>query len=209
MAMPHLHGYSQGGSPPFPKRSIWTVDDVERLPNDGNRYEILHGELLVTPLPSNGHQGLVVRLIVLLSAWCQTHTRWAIRSPGGVLVSATNWFEPDIAVYAAPEFSRLSWRDLPPPRLVVEVLSPSTRRRDRHGKRPVYLAHGVGEVWLVDDATRTVERWTAASEFPETLREIFSWTPDAAYPSMVATADELFGPALSSESTPDQASDED
>ncbi|WP_373063250.1 Uma2 family endonuclease [Gemmatimonas sp.] len=89
------------------------------------------------------------------------------------------------------------------------MLSPFTRKRDRHGKRPVYLAHGVGEVWLVDDATRTVERWTAASEFPRTLYELFTWTPDAASPSMIMTADELFGPALDTESTPAEANDDD
>ncbi len=152
MAMPHSRMYSQGGSPPPPERSIWTVNDVERLPDDGNRYEILHGELLVTPLPSNGHQGVALRLAVRLTAWCQTHTGWAIRSPGGVYVSPTNWFEPNIAVYAVSEFSRQPWRDLPPPLLVVEVLRPSTRTRDRHGKRPVYLSSGVHEVWLVDNA---------------------------------------------------------
>ena len=87
--MPHSRMYSQGGSPPPPERSIWTVNDVERLPDDGNRYEILHGELLVTPLPSNGRQGVALRLAVRLTAWCQTHTGWAIRSPGGVYVSPT------------------------------------------------------------------------------------------------------------------------
>ena len=152
MAMPHSRMYDLSDRPPIAERSIWTVNDVERLPDDGNRYEILHGELLVTSLPSNGHQGVALRLAVRLTAWCQTHTGWAIRSPGGVYVSPTNWFEPNIAVYAVSEFSRQPWRDLPPPLLVVEVLRPSTRTRDRHGKRPVYLSSGVHEVWLVDNA---------------------------------------------------------
>ena len=199
MAMPHSRMYSQGGSPPPPERSIWTVDDLEQLPDDGNRYEILHGELLVTPLPSNGHQGVAARLMGHLMRWRDARADWAIRSPGGVYVSPTNWFEPDIAVYVVSEFSRQPWRDLPPPLLVVEVLSPSTRTRDRHGKRPVYLSSGVQEVWLVDDDARIIERWTSASEFPETMRETFTWAPDAAYPPMVLTADELFGPAIQSD----------
>ena len=91
----------------FPARSIWTVEDLERLPDDGNRYEILHGELLVTPLPSNGHQGVALRLACILLNWCRAHTGWAVRAPGGVYVSETTWLEPDVAVYPAPEYAAL------------------------------------------------------------------------------------------------------
>jgi len=56
-------------SPLLPARSIWTVHDLERLPDDGNRYEILHGELLVTPMPSNGHRGVALRLAFILMSW--------------------------------------------------------------------------------------------------------------------------------------------
>ena len=58
MAMLH----SRPSSTHLPERSVWTVTDLEALPDDGNRYEILHGELLVTPLPSSGHQGVAMRL---------------------------------------------------------------------------------------------------------------------------------------------------
>ncbi len=177
---------------------MWTVADLERLPDDGNRYEILHGELLVTPLPSQGHQGVSVRLTIPIGLWCRAHTGWAIRAPGGVYISETTWLEPDVAVYPAPEYSNLSWREMPPPLLVAEVLSKSTRKRDRHRKRPAYLSHGVGEVWLIDERTRTVERWTSASEFPETFRDSITWTPDATNPSLVVAGAELFGPGAAS-----------
>jgi len=190
MAMPH----SRPPSTRLPERSIWTVTDLEQLPDDGNRYEILHGELLVTPLPSVGHQGVAMRLCLLIAPWCRAHTGWKMLSPGGVYVNETNWFEPDIAVYPAPEFPERRWQEMPPPVLVVEVLSPSTRRRDRHRKRPAYLAYGVAEVWTIDQASRTIERWTAASEFPETLRDTFPWTPDPVLPTLVVTDAELFGP---------------
>ncbi|MEO7358777.1 MAG: Uma2 family endonuclease [Gemmatimonadaceae bacterium] len=101
--------------------------------------------------------------------------------------------EPDLAVYAAPESTNLSWREMPPPLLVVEVLSPSTRRRDRHRKRPTYLSYSVGEVWLVDQDTRTIERWTSASEFPETFRDGITWTPDSSLSALVVSDAELFG----------------
>ena len=177
----------------FPARSIWTVDDLERLPDDGNRYEILHGELLVTPLPSNGHQGIAFRLARILGNWCVDHTGWAVRTPGGVYVGETTWLEPDVAVYPAPEFANLSWREMPPPLLVAEVLSKSTRTRDRHRKRPAYLAHGVGEVWIIDQASRTIEKWTSASEFPEVHPSGIAWCPDTNLPACVVTDGALFG----------------
>ena len=190
MAMP----YSRPPSSSLPEPSIWTVADLERLPEDENRYEILHGELLVTPRPSVPHQGIAMRLCMLLAPWCRANTGWKLLSPGGMYVSETTWFEPDIALYAVPEFPERTWREMPPPILVVEVLSASTRRRDRHRKRPTYLAPGVAEVWTVDGTSRTIERWTSASEFPELLRDTFSWTPDPLLPMLVISDAELFGP---------------
>jgi len=77
---------------------------------------------------------------------------------------------------------------------VVEVLSRSSRKRDRHRKRPAYLSHGVAEVWLIDKRSRAIERWTVASEFPETNGGSITWSPAPDYPALVITADELFGP---------------
>lgn len=186
MAMPRIA--------PIRQQRFWTVDALERLPNDGNRYEILHGELLVTPLPSGGHQGVAGRLFFILSRWCREHTGWAVRAPGGVYISQTSWLEPDVAVYPAPEYDDLDWRDMPTPLLVVEVASRSTRKRDRHQKRPAYLAHGVIEVWTIEKKTRVIERWTSASEFPETLHGSITWQPDTTKPALVVSEAELFGP---------------
>jgi len=96
---------AHSGSPPLQERSICTVDDVERLPDDGNRHEILHGRLVVTPLQTKRHQGRALRLAMQHNIWCQTHTARAVRSPGGVYVSPTNWSEPIITVNSAPDFS--------------------------------------------------------------------------------------------------------
>ena len=52
-------------------RKVWTISDLERLPDDGNRYEILHGELLVTLMPSTAHQRVTARLLVHLANWCR------------------------------------------------------------------------------------------------------------------------------------------
>jgi Uma2 family endonuclease len=178
-----------------PDRDLWTVADLEQLPDDGNRYEILHGELLVTPLPSVGHQRVSREMLMILVNWCRQHTGWEILAPGGVFVSETTWLEPDIAVYPSASGAHNYWREMPPPVLVVEILSPSTARRDRHRKRPAYLSHGVREVWIVNEEKRTIERWTAASEFPETHHGSITWAPDAAKPPLAIGEEELFGPS--------------
>ncbi len=73
-----------------------------------------------------------------------------------------------MAMQMSPPIPQAShWRELQPPALVIEILSPSTRNTDRHRKRPAYLAHGVAEVWLVDIDAKSLERWTAQSEFPQ------------------------------------------
>ncbi len=178
---------------PAPAGAVWTVADLDQFPRDGRRYEVLHGELLVTPMPSVAHQWGATNLSAQFVVWCAEYTRWTTLAPGGVYISETSWLEPDIAVYPVAMSSSLSWRNMPPPALVVGVLSPSTRRRDRYRKRPAYLAHGVSEVWLLDQADRTVERWTSASEFPERHRNGITWTPVESAPALVLSREMLFG----------------
>ncbi|MEP6766599.1 MAG: Uma2 family endonuclease, partial [Gemmatimonadaceae bacterium] len=148
----------------------------------------------VTAMPSGGHQGVAGRLFVELAIWCRAHARWRRLSPGGVYITQTTWLEPDIAIYPSPEFDDMPWQDMPPPLLVVEVLSKSTAKLDRHRKRAAYLAHGLREVWLVNYEVCTIKRWTSASEFPEVFRGGITWTLDAALPSCVVTDAEVFGP---------------
>lgn len=179
--------------PPAPAGDLWTVADLERFSRDGRRYEVLFGELLVTPMPSVAHQWGAGHLFRVIAQWCDANTGWSCFAPGGVYISETTWLEPDIVVYPVPISSGLTWATMPAPVLVVEVLSPSTRRRDRYRKRPAYLTHGVGEVWLLDQDERTVERWTRASEFPELHRDGITWTPVASAPPLALSSDVLFG----------------
>ena len=119
-----------------------------------------------------------------------------MRAPGAVSISESTWLWPDVVLYPVDEYARISWREMPVPVLVIEVLSPSTRKRDRHRKRPAYLAHGVREVWIIDEDARLIERWTSASEFPESCRASFAWTIDAREPALEISWAELFGPAI-------------
>lgn len=180
-----------------PKRELWTVDDVWALPSRaGYRYEVLHGELLVTALPTVPHQRAAVNVVWLLESWARVRQGFTVLAPGGVYVSQTTWLEPDVAMYpVSRDSTETDHRRLPPPVLVVEVLSPSTRTRDRHHKRPAYLANGVGEVWVVDHERRQVERWTAASEFPVVVTDRIEWSSSAGVEPLVFELTELFGVA--------------
>ncbi|MCU0646722.1 MAG: Uma2 family endonuclease [Gemmatimonadaceae bacterium] len=173
---------------------IWTVEDLASFPDDGPRYELLHGELLLMPLATSPHQRVAKDLVYLLEVWCRATTGWDVRAPASVPIGRTTQLEPDAALYPIERYSRADWAALPVPALVIEVLSPSTRARDRHRKRPTYLQHGVGEVWTVDVDARFIERWSARSDFPVLEQQSFEWTPAPGMPSMLVAFDEVFGP---------------
>jgi Uma2 family endonuclease len=188
MAMPQV----------LPERWLWTVEELDALPKDRRRYEVLYGELLVNPPPQAGHNWVAFEVAARLRAWCDRATGWTVLSPGGVYVSAVSWLEPDVAVYPVPGGPELSWRSLPPPRVVVEIGSPATIRADRFAKRVAYLNHGVGEVWLIDGDARRVERWSPASELPEVIESVIRWWPQPDAPPFELPLDVLFassGPA--------------
>lgn len=124
----------------------WTVDDLDALPDDGLRYELLDGILLVSPAPTRRHQRAVLELAALLRAECP---------PGMEAVVAPLDWRPDIRTSLQPDVLVLKNRNLTAPVnqsiiLAVEVLSPSTRRKDSVYKRSKYEEAGVVNYWIVD-----------------------------------------------------------
>ena len=135
-----------------------TVDGLESIPNDGHRYELLDGTLIVTPAPDFGHQFVAGALYVLLRESCPPELR-VVPAPFAWTPKPDTEWQPDVVVaryadlMAAPGRKRL----LAPPVLAVEVVSPSTRRVDRMLKYSAYEAAGVPAYWIVDpDPDRAV-----------------------------------------------------
>src|SRR5690242_10756114 len=123
----------------------WTLEELHRLPDDGNKYEVIRGELFVTPPPSVDHEELLARLHDMLAAYVRLHGLGRVYRPRSVIRFEGSEAEPDLMVRAVPHGAHgNAWEKLPPPLLVVEVLSPTTRRRDLVNKRAYYLDAGVG-----------------------------------------------------------------
>jgi Uma2 family endonuclease len=169
----------------------WTRDELDRLPDDGNRYEVLDGALLVTPLPAPIHWRLTARLTGLISAYCDRHRIGFVTVPGAV-PNGDSELQPDVAAVLAPSLPIDAPRgDLPLPALVVEILSPSTRRRDLGVKRAAYLRWGISEYWIVDPDRRQVNVVRRDRE-DERITSLLSWQPRPEVPPLEIRLDELF-----------------
>lgn len=138
---------------------LYTVDDLDNFPDDGNRYELLDGVLLVTPQAASVHQIVASRIQVSLANALQKLAH--VVGPGAVVRMPRTQLQPDILVYPARFSPATDWHKITEHWLAVEVLSRSSRVYDREFKRDAYFALGVQQVWLVDWRDASVEVWTA------------------------------------------------
>ena len=168
----------------MPARALhrrWTEDDFYAARDAaplGERWELVDGEVLVTPAPHWMHQRIIMRLSVLLYEYVRARAFGEVfTSPLDVKLEPGLVLQPDILVVPNGELRKRS--DVVH-RLVLatEVVSPSSARYDRVTKRPHYQRHRVSEYWVVDDLSQTVERWTPDDDRPELLAERLVWQPD-------------------------------
>jgi Uma2 family endonuclease len=176
----------------------WTVVQVLALPDDGNRYEVVDGELLVSPAPSLPHQAAVQALFKRLEPFVAVHRAGRVLlSPADIEFDERTLVQPD--VFVAPLVAgRLprSWTEIRELLLAIEVLSPTTARADRQVKRRRYQRHGVPEYWIVDLEARLIERWRPGDERPEILAEHIEWHPSPDMPALPIDLAELFAEIL-------------
>jgi Uma2 family endonuclease len=180
VAHAELPGAAEGGdSMGMAINAGWTVEQLATLPDDGKRYEIIDGELYVTPSPAYRHQYAVLELAAALQDYLKPlGAGVALAAPADVEFDRRTVVEPDVLVLPLfagrrPHHFAEAGRLL----LAVEVLSPGTAARDRGIKRELYQRQGVPEYWIVDLDARLIERWRPGDERPEIVCGRLEWLP--------------------------------
>ncbi len=170
----------------------YTAADLLAFPEDGNKYEVVHGELLVTPGPRLLHQLVVFRLVELIGAYLRRFPVGVGSAGGDISWSEDTVVIPDLLVADREEVRTMSWERVKTLLLVVEVLSPSHAREDRFTKRRLYQEMGIPLYWLVDADAKAVEIWTPETRFPSVEHEAIRWHPQGAGEPLVIALAELF-----------------
>ena len=165
----------------MPTRSTirYTYQDYLGIPEDtSRRYEIVDGELFVTPTPRFRHQEVVTSLAHILRGLSDEHGLGkVVVGPITVRLHDELVLEPDVAFVSTDRLDIVDPEGIidGAPDLVVEVLSPSNRTYDRNLKRKRYLDNGVSEVWIVDADERTIEVWRPGADRAVITGESLSW----------------------------------
>jgi Uma2 family endonuclease len=140
---------------------LLTIDDVDAMPEDGNRYEVIEGELFVSRAPGLTHQDVSLNLAVYIRSYLSQNPIGKVWTAPGVIFSELSGVIPDLVFVRTERRKEIASGDriTGAPDLVIEIVSPGAEnaRRDRVAKRQLYGKYGVKEYWLVDPYKRTVE----------------------------------------------------
>ena len=184
---------------PTPHRG-WTTAQVRDLIDESRawpRYELIDGELIVTPAPGTPHQFAAFEIAFTIRPYLDGEDAGAVLlSPADLELEPGTITQPDVFVTSRRIEGNTdelpSWADIKSLSLAVEIISPSSVRVDRIIKRDFYLDAGVPEYWVVDLDARIVERWTTARETPEVMRTSLEWKPEGANSPLTINLVELF-----------------
>ena len=181
-----------------------TCDDFLLFPEDGKRHELIDGVHYVTASPALGHQELVGRLHLAIGNFLvgRRHLGRVFLSSSDVVLSYHDVVVPDLLFVAGDQQDILTEANVQgPPALVVEILSPSTRRRDEGIKRKLFEQRGIREYWIVDPKGLrvTVFRRRDDGQFPRLVelsnrQALLLETP--LLPGFTLSIDDLFAPAV-------------
>jgi Uma2 family endonuclease len=173
----------------------YTADMVRAMPDDGNKYEVVRGELLVSPSPRPWHEFIMKRLLVALDGYLTTErVGEVLGSRGDISWDAETLVQPDVYVVPLAEACTLQWEHMMHLLLVAEVLSPSSERADRVIKRRRYQEAGVPLYWVIDGDAHRVEIWTPTSRVPRVEERTLVWHPEGVTRPFTMELRELFRP---------------
>ncbi|HEU4994402.1 MAG TPA: Uma2 family endonuclease [Gemmatimonadaceae bacterium] len=172
----------------------WTLRELHRLPDDGNKYEVVRGELFVTPPPTDEHETILAKLTEILGPYVRVHGLGHVYHPRAVMRFEGSEVEPDLMVrseHPRPTGRDVDWTRAPIPILVVEIASGYTRRRDRGEKRRLYLDAAVEEYWIIDPEQRDVTV-VHGGQRDSTHRDFVNWLPAGLAVPLTFEVGELF-----------------
>jgi Uma2 family endonuclease len=176
----------------------WSAAEVRELQDESRawpRYELIAGELLVTPAPGTLHQVAVAEFMILLAGYIDGEDLGVtLASPADIELHPESVVQPDVFVVptrTTPSEKR-GWAAIESLLVAVEVISPSSVRTDRVKKREYYVTAGVPEYWVVDVDARVVERWVPERETPELLSSTLEWRPAGAREPLAVDLPQLF-----------------
>jgi len=140
---------------------LMTVDDLEAMPEDGNRYEVIEGELFVSRAPGLSHQIVATNIVILFGFYLRENPLGEIVATPGLILDRYSGVIPDIVFFTHKRGEKIINKErlAASPELVMEILSPGRENiaRDRVAKRKLYGKHGVQEYWIVDSHDTSVE----------------------------------------------------
>lgn len=170
----------------------WTLEEVHSLPDDGNKYELVRGELFVTPPPNVDHEMISSRLTRILDPYVEAQKLGMVFRPRAVMRFEGSEVEPDLMVRQPSEGVGKSWDNAPTPLLMVEVFSGSTRRRDQVQKRSLYMDAGVAEYWMIDPERRSITSVRLGYE-DVVSTTLMTWSPPGASAPLTFEVARVFG----------------
>lgn len=141
------------------KETGWTVEDYYQLPEDGNQYEIINGQLELKPSPTTTHQRISQRLERILLDTCENEYI-ILEAPVDLILSEKETRQPDLLmIHRSRDAIIEEHAVVGPPDLVIEILSPTSAKRDRLMKKESYARFDIPEYWIVDPFNMTIEQY--------------------------------------------------
>ena len=174
----------------------YTKEDYERLP-EGSPYQLIGGELIMSPSPTFFHQRIAFKIASRLGAFVERNRSGAIvMAPMDVYFNEEDIYQPDIIFLRAEQLPKIDPDDRIhlTPDLVIEVLSPSTAYHDYSHKKKIYAEHGVKEYWIVDPQDKTIEIMVNDSGIfrTEELLGVSGTVESAMFPGFSMKVEEVF-----------------
>ena len=184
---------------PVPEQLKLDYDDYLNFPNDGKRYEIIDGELYMTPAPQTRHQIVSMNIGRILANCIEDNDMGQILyAPTDVVLSDTSIVQPDL-LFIRKEREHIIKKNFieGAPDLIIEILSPSNEKMDRHTKMKHYALFGVSEYWIIDYEARILEQYVLKGHIFERIGVFDQDFSPSLFPHLTIRMSQIFkGPGF-------------